>query len=738
MFRKYLLKLLAVKFLPFIIFLFAFVTTCFGQRTKDIEGIFKKVTKGEGPASFYLKDFYQFDSKDKRYNLALYLLHKAYAEKAANRESTTPYKTTASYYDSAIYFLDRCKRVLDEGKFSKHLDLYLPMVNDYGIYESEEQLKQDLYAIFNKEIKGFKASSATYRKLDIAFKSVVDQYTNVVEQYQSLQSEYPTKDDILILAKEAFTEELANLKMALSGFERALSIHKQVLEQHGISPAFPTTSVTVSNYRANLINADAFRKTGRFSAISDWIKMLEVGRVEKLGDFWSELFEIHQLINKNIALLSNGKTNINTVEVPKGIYEKIKFIDPSSSAVPYLNYLELKQHFLHKKITTSSRGYHTLIQLYSILQQIKLSHSILEKRLNDTALVEKDAVFFEKINKQRTDLQIFVDREGAFLDSENREISRVLKDALVDDFLAGKFNPNFAKYQDKLIPLYEQKADVIKEGQAITTSVLKIDENKRLLGGTIMDGQAMPYVALVENEQIVWLQQNVLPQNALSFADDFEYYHCAALFETNKGWGGVYYPGKFNENTDNNKQSGLLVLFDAQGKRQKMFPLPVMQRLDVACYYQGLGGYAFLAENAYLSSNYRNSEILLIDYNGEVKWKKTLPVKSFASSLKATSNGIFLFANSIEKKPGEQHHKSEVHVFELNKDGVVMKDRALGFYNSSYATQVLQDEQNNWLIFGFKGNSDLYNLRHKDVFYYMLDQSFDAVSGGELTSTEKP
>ena len=728
-----------MKFLSITIILYiAFNSFCVAQKTKSIEDVFAKVSAGEEPAMLYFEALQKIESKDKDYNLTLFLLSRAYTEKAEARDHLVAYSKTALYYDSAIYYLEKCKEAIQEVKFEKYIDYYLPLVNEYGIYDNAEQVKQDLLSHFKIELDKNRKSATIYTELANTFASVLQQYTQVVNLVESVRQEYPDRDDVLILSENEFSQELLELKNALQEFESLLSAHWQVVKQHQISKTFPIDAQTMKNYTSDVIAPQTFKDTGAYSNISDWLALLEKGRVEKLGDFWMEFYQTHQQLNANITNLKNGNSEVSLVDIPKPIYEKINFIDPASSVVAYLNYLEQKQHFLHKKSSGDVNGYQDLIQLYGFLQQGKLSISIFEDRQKENELSEKDALFFERLNLHKNDLLLFKNAEKEFLATEELVISKSLKQALVDDFLAGRFNPSFSKFGELLIPLYEQPADFLKDGQAVTTSVLKIEDGVSMISGTLKDKQVTPFIARVEKGKIVWLNKNILPVNALSFANNFDYYHCTALFKTEDGWGGVYYPGKFYKKDVEEKQGGLMVLFDELGKRKNLFPLPVMHRVDAACYDNGLGGFVLLIENEYLSGNYRESEILLLSKNGEVKWKRTLPVKSFDSKLNTGDNSVFLFANSIDKVPGEQHFKSGVHVFEINNEGVVIKDKPLVLNSSSYATQVMKNTEGNWLIFGFKGNNDLYNLRYKDVFFYMLNNGFDAISGGELTSTEKP
>jgi len=713
--------------------------TTYSQRNTSVETIFKKVWEEKNPALPYLNNLKKVDSKHKHFSVAQYLIHQAFIEYAQTRKSLTPYSQTVAYYDSAIIFLDKCQAAIEKKDFSKEIDFYLPMVNSYGIYESDVQLKQDLFDLFDAKIFEIKSEIEKYNTLSNSFELVTAAYQNILQELNTLREKYPLKDDIIVLAEQKFTVEISPLLQALEKFEIAKQEHNQTVTKFNVSVSFPIYGIPFSTYSAKAQNVDEFMNSGEYTIVEEWIEQLQQGRIEKLGDFWVSFSQFYDSLNVQLLQLQQKRFVKSPIKISNEVFNKIKFIDSESAVIPYLNYLEQKQLFLFQLQNKKANSDVELIKLYGILQQCKLSLDILHYRLNmESVSMSKDALFYEKLKLNESSLKVFEASESDFLQIEENKISTNLKESLVSDFLAGRFDPGFTNYGNILIPLYEQKAGFLKEGQAITTHVLRISENKLLIGGTINSSQRQPFVALVENKKIKWLTKGIFPENALSFAGNYDYFHCSALFNTENGWGGVYYPGTFSEKNANNTQSGLLVLFDKNGNKNKILPLPVMQRIDAVRFNQVTGEYILFAENDYLEVPYQESEILSLESNGKVKWRKTLPIKSFSSLLELKQDNIFLFTNCIDQAPGESHFISSISVFEINTEGVIMKEKKLATKGSSYTTQVMQDESSHWLIFGFNGNNDLYNLRDKDIFFYMLDHTFDNIGGGELTSVENP
>ncbi|MBT33722.1 MAG: hypothetical protein CMO01_29005, partial [Thalassobius sp.] len=667
-----------------------------------------------------------------------YLTHEAYKKEAERLQSKTSLSRTEVLLDSALIYLNKTRSSLTEKEFFKQVDYFAPLVGNYGIFESKEQLYNDFVDIILTSEREILVKRNTIVKVQNAFEALSNSYKSLLDTYSALLLNYPLKNDLLVLSDKEFEDATSNFKTSLLNTENTLAQYQSTLvaENGGINVDFKRKPVdsydfTVSDKQIELL------KEGVYFDFNSWLAQVENARLNKIGDFWDELSTTHSLLQRNLFVLSKGRVPNENVELDSRIIDKIKYIDAESALIPYLLYLGAKNDLLKTQLKESNFNSveKFYVDLHQYLQQCKFNLQLLDSRLR-SGKNEKNQLFFQNLAKNKDELLLFISNEGGFILGKEVEISNSLKSLLVNDFLSNRFKPSFVSYQSLNLATYIQSLNTVQnQGKSLTTAVKTEDDGKQIIGGSLLNSKVLPFVSVIEGNTVKSFAQNFITQN--DFNEPFDYFHCSATFKTNSGFGAVFYPEKLKKPTIE-KQQGLLLLFNNSGQLQKKIQLPYTRKISNVLTADNGSGYVLMSENEYLASSYFKSELMFINTMGTVVWKKVLPISTFDSNIKSSDNGILVFANAIQKIPGNDQIKSDVKVLSFNKEGGLVLEKHIPTTSSRFASKIQKDQSGKWLILGFIGNNDLYNLREKDVFFYMLDHSFDDLGGGELTSVERP
>ncbi|UZR93779.1 hypothetical protein [Chondrinema litorale] len=685
----------------------------------------------------YISDLYAVPEKDKNYICALYLTHQAYKKEAERLQSKTSLNRSQVLLDSSLIYLEKTRGFLTRKEFSKQLDYFAPLVGNYGIYDSEEQLYNDFVDIILTSEREILIKRNTIVKVQDAFDTFSKSYDNLLASYSELLLNYPLKNDLLVLSDQEYEEVISNFKNILLETENTLNRYQSILatENDGVNVDFKRKPVDTYDFIVSEKQIELL-KEGVYFDFNNWLALIENARLNKIGDFWDELATAHSLLQRNLFVLSKGKVPTENIELDSRIIDKIKYIDAESALIPYLLYLGAKNDLLKTQLKESNFNSveKFYVDLHQFLQQCKFNLQLLESRLK-SGKNEKNQLFFQNLAKNKDGLLLFISNEGGFLLEKEVEVSNSLKSLLVNDFLSNRFKPSFVSYQSLNLATYIQSLNTVQnQGKSLTTAV-KTESGAQIIGGSLLNTKVVPFVSVVEGNSVKSFAQNFITQN--DFNEPFDYFHCSATFKSNNGFGAVFYPEKLEKSTFE-KQQGLLLFFNNSGQLQKKIQLPYSRKISNVLTADNGSGYVLMSENEYLAASYFKSELMFINTLGTVVWKKVLPFTTFDSNIKFSDNGILVFANAIQKVPGNDHIKSEVKVLSFNKEGGLVLEKDIPTTSSRFASKIQKDQSGKWLILGFIGNNDLYNLREKDVFFYMLDHSFDDLGGGELTSVERP
>ena len=714
---------------------------CFGQKDLSFKEVHEYIIDyGDNPYK-YVNDLLKVSEKDKDYTCALYLLHIAYKNEVEESETKTNIDHLQVLLDSSLLFLNNTRKRLNRNDFAKQTDYFAPLIASYGIYESKDQLFDDLVSQILLNERELIIKKNRLLKVKDAFNVFFTNYSNLLKHYSALISQYPNQNDILLLSDLEYEGAIQMLKNALDQTEEALMLYNNSFKGNNIDEPIDIKRQSVQSYLINVKNmSHELMQNGIYFDFKYWFGLIENARLEKIGDFWQELFSLHAELERNIDALNNSVSPKNQIELDSRIIDKIKYIDAESALIPYLAYLEAKKDLLANKIQTRSANLSEVyyVNLHQYLQKCKFNLQLLDQRIKN-GNNERNKLLFQHLAKTKDDLLIFLNTENNFVLEKEIQISNELKSLLVDDFISYRFKPSFVNYQSLILATYQQNINtVLKQGKSLTTNVNSESANAQLIAGSLYTTSTIPFVASIKDKQVQWLTKSFISKNDFNLPSSIDYFHCTLTFFSNAGVGAVFYPGKYGEENNSENQEGILLLFNNNGQLQRKIALPYSKRITKALTVTDGSGYVLLAENEYLADSYFPSEIIFVNNDGSIKWRKNLSFKTFDSKLSNSENGILLFSNTIQDIPGNDHIKSEVKVLSFNSEGGILMEKDMPTTSSRFASMIQKDESGRWFIFGFIGNNDLYNLREKDVFFYLLDHSFDDLGGGELTSAERP
>lgn len=685
------------KYYPYIFtwfFTVIFSLNIYAQKVK-YKDVFELVKQKKYEAAYpLLKIVTKNDTSNA--SAALYLGNILY-QKAMACDVLKENKQANIFCDSALYYLNRAKRQINEKEIRKNDDYYVPYA--YSTKDTTKLITQK-DTIFNRVTKDLNAKIAflPYYKSNITYifhcyTRFVNYYNTAATIYKQLNSKFKTEKELCLHTNDKIMTDLQSMSAA---FDSCVQYFDQYIKLIKITPIGYNQSymvIPIETYRLDGLSAADFLSDKCYMwNYKKWATDVKNSIDTDIKKIRELAIRYNQWYNTYIEKIQEEEPipdSAYTVMLDKKFFSLLKKYDYQSVFLKLLEYKHAKWLLLsglsNKLIYNNDANAGNIdakSQLFfDMYQKTKICDSLINK-LNKSDIKNEYAKYsfvFDRNYADADGLIQYIKNEKTFIQRQQNLYQNRYNDVMYGYYLKYADSTKYVSYGSYQIPLFVNSDFSTK---AINTTCIKEDKKGNIyLGGYVQGNISTGFIAkLNEFKQVLWFKiLPIKPENKQGNLGEF-----VSCIEPYDDECVVAVAAKTAQNIKT-----LIYKFDKSGNEtsvKKTETLYVTRQL----YYDALNDqYMLVCKGTTPQTYQKEAEQVLIacfDNNSVVKWQHKFSLRGTAVEFSKIFEGYLAIFNFSEvstatsvttSKAGESIENTNVFLLKISTNGQIFRSEVL-------------------------------------------------------------
>lgn len=403
------------------------ISAAYGQKVKYKDIFALLSTKQFEQAEPFLKHYLKETTDNPN---AFLFMGNIFQEKASKNDVLKQTSIAIANMDSAILYYDKAHKTLDEREVRKNKEYY-QSYNRRDLRTGEFGVKlPDIQFDIEKRIEALKDRIDKVKMLSRHFALADITYKRANILFLSLQSNFPSENQMYLRADDKTLNDLSTLSMTFDSCARAFEQYKTVSSSLG---------KTGYNQRMSLVRINDFKTDGRPAAdfFGDDVKLWDYktfadesrARIEKeilpmrkhLSTYDTEINKLREKLNADSVSIRNDLTKL----IDKLLYDQLKKFD--AQPLPMMVFamkttdLEYRSMLLEHKQFRDSADIHFQIGMLKKEMMLLDNLDSTSSKLSDKALEEKSLDYAEFVKSAFGDASALRSYVGSVRDFGSKE-----------------------------------------------------------------------------------------------------------------------------------------------------------------------------------------------------------------------------------------------------------------------------------------------------------------------------
>lgn len=635
--------------------------------------------------------------------------------------------------DSAIFYLSRAKRLINEKEIRKNDDYYTGYADknkkdtNKVVINRDSILRRVTHDV-NHKLKDIAIHRGEIHHIFKLFNKSVSLYDKSATIYKTINVKYSSVKEMCLLSDDALHNDLAAIQHAYDSSHHYFELYQKAIKHYPIHHYNQHLEVeNIETFRLDgLSKAEFLSNKPKVWNYSKWSKDIIHALEKDIRYIRAAILRYDEMYNTYSEKLSIGKLPYDsaTAVVPdKKLYSLANKYDYNSMALKILDYKQKKLEYeagqaspYHSAENTTGANFEAKLEFfYNQTKKIAVCDSFLQKlsKINFSKEAPKYSFY---VNKRFADVQglnTYVSREKVFVESQKEASAQKYTNLMYDFYMkysdTAKYVP-FAGYQIALFPGYEFCKTSVK------TTVIKEDKKGNVfVAGYInaSNGVSNAFVCkMSDNYQVVWFKNIAIkPENKATLGE-----FITAIEPLDEGC-IVGVNSRLSTGIKN-----FLIKFDKNGTEvfnRKVESGAVARQL----IFDEINDNFILVTKGELAFDYTDKEealtIVCYDNTGMAKWTHKFNLNGSVVEYGKIFEGYLLLCNFtsistgssvIQSKAGSYINLTNVFMLKISTSGQVVKYETLASEKPIYALGIAKVSNSNINILGV--NSDFLNQWH--------------------------
>jgi hypothetical protein len=447
-----------------------------------------------------------------------HLLGVIYYQRMLAHQVLTDYKGGVVWADSAFFYFQKAKDLLDDKNVKKSEGYYNSYLNSKSVFFGKDKT---LLSVLTDDLKKLKDETTIYKRKspDIyhKFADAAEGYKKAAAVYEEISKSYASKEDMYFLSDKNF---VTKLKQLVSLYENSM---RSLQEFNFLCQDFPIKELQKNN---TIVKIEDFKKDGHSKPnfldkdlkiwdykvfAEDIIRVIQ----QDIEPLRRDLQFFEDKLNKEIKAFETGQPLVGKFKMDKHVENSLKRFNPNSIVLDLFHYKVAKIDFLNEMILKGISDRYTKSPLSPEDRMNVISEVIAE------CLMPLDSIEQKLKNDHKKD-KFFLDKNYPELDrfarKERKEIGKTLY-PFVGEVTSFVNNDRKFAYNQKqeAFPLFVDRNMMLKDKEFLSLAVKHLGHGKTLVAGfQWQKEQRAPYIAYTENESLLWYVnidiKNLIPQ----------------------------------------------------------------------------------------------------------------------------------------------------------------------------------------------------------------------------------
>ncbi|MDX2190305.1 MAG: hypothetical protein SFY32_10605 [Bacteroidota bacterium] len=690
-------------------------TISFAQKVK-YKDVFEIIMKGDKVAAFpLLKTVLKTDSSNASANLQLGII---FHERAITSDPLKQTEAAIGLGDSALYYLKRANRLINEKEIRKNDDYYVKYSK--STKDTTKKVKDNDTIV--KRVKNHITKMTTelslrktaLQKISNAFKRGTENYIKALIIYQKLNETYATQKELCLLATD---EEIAKLRQLAQAFDSTLAyfqLYKKGIKEYPIPPYNQSFDViSVETYRIDgLVKSDFLANKVLLWNFSEWAKTQILFIDTDIKKIKRDAVMYDTKYNKLLEQIQAGNVNPDSVTASRldNRFERLlNKYDFNSLALNWLTYKQNKNEFaaftlnrLNSVENTSTAQLEAKASYYSdMVHKVNVCDSALTKmtKLNLNREYPKYKFLLAANYPDTTVVKNYFFNERQFVNFSQKEYNNRYMQMMYN--YLQKYNDTLAyiSYNNQQVPFFKSYTYSHSEFKTMT---IKEDKKGNVYLGGYKGAQAF-IAKMNEFRQIMWLK--LIPAKLagsleMISAIDASENVCVAILNGKAG----------------NFVKNVIVKFDATGNETYSKPVEPTG-ICRGLVYDEVNDNCILVSKGSSIQDYsegdENTEIFCADNTGNIKWRHKITLNGSIVDLNRVFEGYLVvanyanastIANTIQSKAGTSLNKSNILLLKITTQGEIRAMETIASATPLYAVGCIKVSSSAINIVGINGD----------------------------------
>ncbi|GAB4337050.1 MAG: hypothetical protein OHK0038_15340 [Flammeovirgaceae bacterium] len=683
-----------------------------------------------------------------------------YYQKMLAHPVLTDYKGGSIWADSAFFYLQKAKDLLDDKNVKKSEDYYNSYLNAKSVFTGKDK---SILSVLHDDLKKLKEEATTYKRKspDIyhKFADAAETYKKAAAIFEEVSKSYATKDDMYFLSDKNL---ITKLKQLVSLYENSM---RNLQEFNFICQEFPIKDL---QKKITVVKIEDFKKDGHTKPnfldkeLNIWDYKTfseEVIRViqQEIEPLRRDLQFFEDKLNKEIKAFETGQPLVGKFKMDKHIENNLKRFNQNSIVLDLFHYKVAKIDFLNEMILKGISDRYSTSPLSPEDRMNVISEVIAE------CLLPLDSIE-QKIRNDHKKDKFFLDKNypelERFARKERKEIGKTLF-PFVGEVTPFVSNDRKFAYNQKqeAFPLFVDRNMMLKDKEFLTLSVKHLGHGKSLVAGFQWQRERrVPYIAYVENESLLWyvnievknLLQQIIDRGVLP-EENIEGIEADTV---SVSWKSIWSKPIMGEATvianDENTLSTIIQVYPDGYAARAVNVLSVhnlmngevitQKLLDINQYPCSLemdaDGVNYIAsfkgEANFNVNTLQRAKIAKIEAStGNSLWKINFALAGYIETFKSFSEGYVLGCNFAQIKGLEGSwttqgaclgdFKPNPFIAILDKTGKILKKQAFNSEKCQYLFGIYAGKEGKVYGLGFLGDRTVFNSSEPEMVAYPVD-----------------
>lgn len=474
----------------FIIILLVGLQCAIAQRMKykDIAPGLDTLSKSEQIAMLRLYLLNDPDHPNATYRLSL--LH---YDIFKNSDPLLEYNKALAHAKEASLRLTKAKILVTNSEVKGDNEYYAPL---FKTVDSKGKPYVEYTLVNQRMVNAYDSVQLFIQKMPPVYSSFTKSvrfYDRAVKIFASLNTKYPTLEEIYMNFGPELDKELEELRIAYDSSSYNFRLYKFLTESYPLQKY---------NQQADVKRIDVYRLDGLTTKLnflssqvelwnySEWVDNVRKVYKNEIVSIKERIVEHEQKLNESLKRLETSEGTEESLYKPnKELIFQLNNYDKNSLALALLEYKSFKQNWLQKMHQVSrDTTMDSKLRLYSRLIQLNRSADTLVTHLKAVATqaaLKKHELYIQKFYGGSSGLDRFIKDESSFIQKSFAQYQDVLKTALSAYERYAEIPGKTVKIGTFNIPLYTEDRSVneLDNTSVLTQRILKNPDGSLYVGG---------------------------------------------------------------------------------------------------------------------------------------------------------------------------------------------------------------------------------------------------------------